>query len=156
VSQVAGFAFNRLDISDFPTRHNYGLGLWQKHIERILAGWVDELAVTIYREREVTGFAQDDNGVDVHLSDDESMRGAYCVELEGVHDGYCGLQHELETRPRWCFAPAYGDSEGFNASSASSGRRSTVSSAASNQSPLTSLESSSMVALGIRPSPTWR
>src|ERR687896_2598293 len=49
VAQVAGFAFNRLDISDFPTRHNYGLGLWQKHIERILAGWVGELAVTIYR-----------------------------------------------------------------------------------------------------------
>src|SRR5215471_16219152 len=27
-----------LDISDFPTRHNYLLGLWQNHIERILAG----------------------------------------------------------------------------------------------------------------------
>jgi hypothetical protein len=26
-----------LDISDFPTRHNYGLALWQNHIERILA-----------------------------------------------------------------------------------------------------------------------
>ena len=55
VAQVAGFAFNRLDISDFPTRHNYGLGLWQNHIERILAGWVDELDVTFYRSREVTG-----------------------------------------------------------------------------------------------------
>src|ERR687898_1459411 len=69
VAQVTGFAFNRLDISDFPTRHNYGLGLWQSHIERILADWVEELAVTIYRGREVTGFAQDDTGVDVHLSD---------------------------------------------------------------------------------------
>src|ERR1700754_2434823 len=29
VMQVAGFAFNPLDISDFPTRHNYGLALWQ-------------------------------------------------------------------------------------------------------------------------------
>ena len=38
----------RLDISDFPTRHPYGLGLWQNHIERILAGWVGELAVPIY------------------------------------------------------------------------------------------------------------
>src|SRR5689334_6733672 len=28
-----------LDMSDLPTRHNYVLGLWQKHIERILAGW---------------------------------------------------------------------------------------------------------------------
>ncbi|HYI00240.1 FAD-dependent monooxygenase, partial [Hyalangium sp.] len=58
VAQVAGFARARLDISDFPTRHPYGLGLWQKHIERILAGWVGELAVPIYRGREVTGFAQ--------------------------------------------------------------------------------------------------
>src|SRR5438067_13322117 len=60
VAQVAAFAGVSLDISDFPTRHNYGLGLWQNHIERILAGWVDELEVPIYREREVTGFAQDD------------------------------------------------------------------------------------------------
>ena len=49
MAQVAGFAGVRLDISDFPTRHNYGLGLRQNHIERILAGWVDELAVPIYR-----------------------------------------------------------------------------------------------------------
>jgi 2-polyprenyl-6-methoxyphenol hydroxylase-like FAD-dependent oxidoreductase len=57
VAQVAGFAWIRLDISDFPTRHNYGLGLWQNHIERILAGWVDELSVPIQRGREVTGLA---------------------------------------------------------------------------------------------------
>ncbi len=54
-----------LDISDFPTRHNYGLALWQKRFEPILAAWVDELEVPIHREREVTGFAQDDSGVDV-------------------------------------------------------------------------------------------
>src|SRR5579862_5370086 len=29
LAQVHGFAMNRLDISDFPTRHNYGLALWQ-------------------------------------------------------------------------------------------------------------------------------
>src|SRR5438046_4673683 len=69
VAQVAGFAGVRLDISDFPTRHNYGLGLWQNHIERILAGWVGELAVTFYRGHEVTGFAQDHTGVEVQLSD---------------------------------------------------------------------------------------
>ena len=51
VAQVAAFAGVRLDISDFPTRHPYGLGLWQNHIERILAGWVDELAVTTHRGR---------------------------------------------------------------------------------------------------------
>src|ERR687884_121154 len=63
VAQVAAFASVRLDISDFPTRHPYGLGLWQKHIERILAGWVQELAVPVYYGTEVTGFAQDDGGV---------------------------------------------------------------------------------------------
>ena len=83
VAQVAGFGGIRLDISDFPTRHNYGLGLWQKHIERILAGWVEELAVPIYRGREVTGFAQDDAGVDVALSDGPSLRAEYLVGCDG-------------------------------------------------------------------------
>src|SRR3982751_1797289 len=63
VAQVARFAGTALDISDFPTRHNYGLGLWQNHIERILADWIGELEVVIYRGREVTDFAQDDTGV---------------------------------------------------------------------------------------------
>jgi 2-polyprenyl-6-methoxyphenol hydroxylase-like FAD-dependent oxidoreductase len=81
--QVAGFAGVRLDVSDFPTRHNYGLGLWQNHIERLLAGWVGELAVPIYRGREVTGFAQDDTGVDVELSDGSSLRADYLVGCDG-------------------------------------------------------------------------
>jgi 2-polyprenyl-6-methoxyphenol hydroxylase-like FAD-dependent oxidoreductase len=83
VAQVAGFAGVRLDMSDFPTRHNYGLGLWQNHIERILAGWVSELAVPIYNGREVTGFAQDDTGVDVELSDGQSLRAEYLVGCDG-------------------------------------------------------------------------
>ena len=74
---------NQFDISDFPTRHHYGLGLWQNHIERILAGWVDELEVPIYRGREVTGFAQDDTGVDVELSDGQSLRAQYLVGCDG-------------------------------------------------------------------------
>ncbi|HEX8760734.1 MAG TPA: FAD-dependent monooxygenase [Pseudonocardiaceae bacterium] len=82
-AQVAGFASVRLDISDFPTRHPYGLGLWQNHIERILAGWVGELAVPIHREREVTGFAQDDTGVNVGLSDGASLRAEYLVGCDG-------------------------------------------------------------------------
>src|SRR5260370_30515234 len=65
VAQVAGFAWIRLDISDFPSRHPYGLGLRQNHIERILAGWVNELAVPIHPGRAVTGFEQDDTGVDI-------------------------------------------------------------------------------------------
>jgi len=83
VAQVAGFASVRLDISDFPTRHPYGLGLWQNHIERILAGWVGELAVPIDYGIEVTGFAQDDTGVDVELSDGPSLRAEYLVGCDG-------------------------------------------------------------------------
>jgi 2-polyprenyl-6-methoxyphenol hydroxylase-like FAD-dependent oxidoreductase len=83
VAQVAGLAGVSLDISDFPTRHNYGLGLWQNHIERILAGWVSELAVTVHRGREVTGIAQDDSGVDVELSDGALLRAEYLVGCDG-------------------------------------------------------------------------
>ena len=81
--QVAGFSMIPLDISDFPTRHPYGLALWQKHIEEILAGWIDELGIAIYREREVTGFAQDEDGVDVELADGESLRADYLVGCDG-------------------------------------------------------------------------
>jgi len=66
-----------LDISDFFTRHNYVLGPWQNHIERILADWDGELAAPIHREREVTGFARDDTGVDVELSGGNSLRAKY-------------------------------------------------------------------------------
>jgi 2-polyprenyl-6-methoxyphenol hydroxylase-like FAD-dependent oxidoreductase len=83
VAQVAGFAQIRLDISDFPTRHPYGLALWQNHIERILAGWVDELGVPIYRESEVTGVAHDSSGVDVHLADNQRLQAAYLVGCDG-------------------------------------------------------------------------
>ena len=83
VAQVAGLALIRLDISDFPTRHNYGLALRQNRIEHILAAWVGELSVPIYRGREVTGFAQDDTGVDVELSDGSSLRAKYLVGCDG-------------------------------------------------------------------------
>jgi 3-(3-hydroxy-phenyl)propionate hydroxylase len=83
VMQVAGFALIPLDISDFPTRHNYGLALSQNRIEPILAGWVDELSVPIYRGREVTAFTQDDTGVDVELSDGRSLRAQYLVGCDG-------------------------------------------------------------------------
>ncbi len=82
-AQVAGFNLVRLDISDFPTRHNYGLALSQNHIERILSEWIGELPVTFYREREVAGFAQDGSGVDVALSDGRTLRARYLVGCDG-------------------------------------------------------------------------
>ncbi len=72
-----------LDITDFPTRRNFTLGLFQTHIERILGEWVGELAVPVYRGRDVTGFAQDDTGVDVELSDGEMFRAQYLVGCDG-------------------------------------------------------------------------
>jgi 3-(3-hydroxy-phenyl)propionate hydroxylase len=82
-AQVGSFGGVPMDISDFPTRHNYGLALWQNRFEEILAGWVDELQVPIHRGRGVTGFAQDDAGVDVELSDGESLRAEYLVGCDG-------------------------------------------------------------------------
>jgi len=82
-AQVASFAGVRLDISDFPTRHPYGLALLQKRFEEILAGWIDELGVRIHRRLEVTGFAQDDTGDDVQPSNGDSLRAEYLVGCDG-------------------------------------------------------------------------
>jgi 2-polyprenyl-6-methoxyphenol hydroxylase-like FAD-dependent oxidoreductase len=82
-AQAAGFAMTRLDISDFPTRHPYSLGLWQNHIERILAGWVHELKVPVHYGTEVTGFAQDDTGVDIAFSNGEAIRAQYLAGCDG-------------------------------------------------------------------------
>lgn len=83
VAQIAGFGGTKLDISDFPTRHNYGLGLWQRHIECILAGWVRELGVPIAYGSAVIGFTQDDAGVTVELSDGRPVRAKYLVGCDG-------------------------------------------------------------------------
>ncbi len=83
VAQAAMLAATVLDMSDFPTRHPYSLGIWQNQIERIMAAWIAELPVRIYYGREVTGFAQDDTGVDVELSDEGSLRAQYLVGCDG-------------------------------------------------------------------------
>jgi 3-(3-hydroxy-phenyl)propionate hydroxylase len=82
-AQVATFGTTVLDMSDFPTRHPYSLGIFQNQIERILAAWIAELPVRIYYRCEVTGFAQDDTGVDARLSDGESLRARYLVGCDG-------------------------------------------------------------------------
>jgi 3-(3-hydroxy-phenyl)propionate hydroxylase len=83
IAQVQGYAYIPLDISDFPTRHNYGLALWQSHVERILADWVEELRVPVLAGRDVVGFADHDGGVDIELSDGSTLRGAYLVGCDG-------------------------------------------------------------------------
>ncbi|MGA3362035.1 MAG: FAD-dependent monooxygenase [Solirubrobacteraceae bacterium] len=83
VAQAATFGTTVLDMSDFPTRHPYSLGIWQNRIERIMAAWIAELPVRIYYGREVTGFAQDAAGVDVEHSNGQSLRAAYLVGCDG-------------------------------------------------------------------------
>jgi 3-(3-hydroxy-phenyl)propionate hydroxylase len=82
-AQGLSFGNTPLNIGGFPSRHPYTLGLAQSHIERILLSWVEELGVPIRREVEVTGFTQDDAGVDVQLAEDEPLRAAYLVGADG-------------------------------------------------------------------------
>ena len=83
IAHAQMFAHIPLDLTDFPTRHNYVLALWQSHFERILAGWVDELGVRVCRSTEVVGMVQDDGGVEVELSGDSSLRAEYVVGCDG-------------------------------------------------------------------------
>lgn len=83
VAQVVTVGSTVLDMSDFPTRHPYSLAIWQNHIERIMGAWIAELQVHTYYEREVAGFAQDDDGVDVRLADGGSLRARYLVGCDG-------------------------------------------------------------------------
>jgi len=115
---VAPFAMAMLDLSDLPSRHNYWLALWQERIERLLADWVSELEVPIYRRRSVTGFAQDDDGVDVELSDGGALRAHYLVGCDGGRSSirklagidfpgwgpsasYLIAEAEMKTEPAW-------------------------------------------------------
>jgi 2-polyprenyl-6-methoxyphenol hydroxylase-like FAD-dependent oxidoreductase len=83
VAQAAMLASTVLDMSDFPTRHPYSLGIWQNQIERIMAAWIAELPVRIHYGSEVTGFAQDERGADVECSDGTALRARYLVGCDG-------------------------------------------------------------------------
>lgn len=116
-------------MNDLPTRHNYVLALIQKHIERILAGWVVELKVPIHYGREVTGFTQDKTGVDVALADGKSLRTKYLVGCDGGRSlirktagidfpgwdattSWLIAEAELAQEPKWGF---YEDARGKHA-----------------------------------------
>ena len=83
VAQASMIGTTVLDMSDFPTRHPYSLGIWQNQIERILAAWIAELPVRIYYGSEVTGFAQDNTGVEIEMSDGQSLQAQYLVGCDG-------------------------------------------------------------------------
>ena len=82
-AQVHGFAHTRLDISDFPTRHPYGLALVQNHIERLLLEWCEDLGVAILRGAELTAFTQAETGIDITLADGTMLRTGYLVGCDG-------------------------------------------------------------------------
>jgi 3-(3-hydroxy-phenyl)propionate hydroxylase len=83
VHPSVGFHQIRLDISDFPTRHNYLLALRQKRIEDILAGWAAELRVPVLRGCELASFTQDDGGVHIELSNGRKLSARYLVGCDG-------------------------------------------------------------------------
>jgi 3-(3-hydroxy-phenyl)propionate hydroxylase len=80
---TASFGKASVDTSDLPTRHPYTLALVQSRIESILTDWIGELGVPIHRGREVVGFGQDADGVDVQLGDGTRVRARYLVAADG-------------------------------------------------------------------------
>lgn len=72
-----------LDIGDLPTRHNYLLALRQEHIERLLAEWVEDLDVSVYRDLDVLGVVQDSDGVDISTAQGAKMRAGWLVGCDG-------------------------------------------------------------------------
>lgn len=82
-AQTARFGGSVLDIGDFPTRHPYGLALWQNRMQPIFEHWIGQLGVTVRRGAEVVAVAQDDTGVDVALADGERMRAGWLVGADG-------------------------------------------------------------------------
>src|SRR5947209_1682201 len=77
------FGGSVLDTSDLPTRHPYTVAIWQNQIERIMVDWIAELAVHIKYACAVTGFEQDEGGVNVHLADGDLLRAQYLVGCDG-------------------------------------------------------------------------
>lgn len=108
-----------LDLSDFPTRHNYTLALWQNHIERILGEWVNELRIPVYRGREVSGYSQDGAGVDIELADGQKLRAEYLIGCDGGRSlvrkaagiefrGWDASMSWLIAEVKWTEEPAWG------------------------------------------------
>lgn len=81
--QIGHYSGIYFDVSDLPTRHNYGLALLQYRVEQLLADWVAELGVTVRYGCDVTGFTQDVDGVEVTMANGARLHGAYLVGCDG-------------------------------------------------------------------------
>lgn len=82
-AQVLGFGSTPLDVAALPSRHAYTVGIPQVTVERILLEWVAELGVKVTRGVAVTGFTQDDDGVDVLVAGAGPWRTQYLVGTDG-------------------------------------------------------------------------
>src|SRR3954453_7457730 len=115
VGPALGFSHVRLAISDFPTRHNYLLALWQSQFEPILADWVGELGVPILRGCEVVGLAQDAGGVDGAPADGTFLRAESVVGCDGgrsVTRKAAGIEFAgLDASTSWMIAEVEMDEE---------------------------------------------
>ncbi|BBX85536.1 FAD-dependent monooxygenase [Mycolicibacterium aubagnense] len=83
VGQNAHYSGIFFDVSDLPTRHNYGLALLQYRTESILADWVTELGSTIHYGCEATDFIQDAQHVEVSVATGEKFCATYLVGCDG-------------------------------------------------------------------------
>jgi 2-polyprenyl-6-methoxyphenol hydroxylase-like FAD-dependent oxidoreductase len=81
--QPIGFAGVPLDLASFPTRYPYSLGLWQNHIERLLAEWVQALPVVLRRSAEVEAVTPGEDHVAVALADGTVLTARYVVGCDG-------------------------------------------------------------------------
>ena len=81
--QALGFAGITMDISDFPSRHNYVLALWRRSSNPSWPAGSRNSASGSLCGSEVLGFSQDDRGVHVELSGDTSIRAQYLVGCDG-------------------------------------------------------------------------
>jgi len=117
--QVAPFLEKLLDVSDFPTRRNYFLGLPQNHIERTLADWTAELGVRTYRGCEVVGVVQDEDGVETQLSDGTTLACEFLVGADGARSvvrkaagiefaGWEATKSWVIAEARWTQEPKWG------------------------------------------------
>jgi 3-(3-hydroxy-phenyl)propionate hydroxylase len=124
---AAPFHGQILDISDLPTRRNYFLALSQNHIESILAGWIQELAVKVYRGQELAGFEQDDQGVNITLASGWHLKADYLVGCDGARSlvrkgsgiefaGWDPTKSWLIAEAEWTHEPEWGIRQASNGS----------------------------------------
>ena len=74
-----------LDLRELPTRYGMVLIVPQSGVEQALTARAAELGVDVVHGVEVSGLAQDDDGVTIGLAGGEMVRAQYAVGCDGAH-----------------------------------------------------------------------